>query len=101
MKIDFKDKIAFITGSTSGFGKETAKALAKNGAIIILNYSNDDERAKKVVEEISSIGTVGACIKADISKEEDILKIVAIIKEKYGKLDYLVNNAAIDIGGTF
>lgn len=101
MKIDFKDKIAFITGSTSGFGKETAKELAKNGAIVILNYSNDDERAKKVVEEISSVGTVGACIKADISKEEDILKIVTIIKEKYGKLDYLVNNAAIDIGGAF
>lgn len=97
----FKDKVAFITGSTSGFGKATAMELAKNGAIVILNYSNDDERAKKVVEEISNFGTVGDCIKADISKEEDILRIVATIKEKFGKLDYLVNNAAIDIGGSF
>lgn len=102
MKYDcFKNKIAFITGSTSGFGKATAIELAKNGAIVILNYANDDVRAKKVVEEVSKFGIVGDCIKADISKEEDILKIVSIIKEKYGKLDYLVNNAAIDIGGSF
>lgn len=102
MKYDcFKGKIALITGSTSGFGKATAIELAKNGAIVILNYNNDDERAKKTVEEISKVGTVGECIKADICKEEDILRIVSIIKEKYGKLDYLVNNAAIDIGGSF
>lgn len=102
MKYDcFKNKVAFITGSTSGFGKATAMELAKNGAIVILNYNNDDERAKRVVDEISKIGVVGDCIKADISKEEDILKIVSTIKEKYGKLDYLVNNAAIDLGGAF
>lgn len=102
MKYDcFKNKIAFITGSTSGFGKQTAIELAKNGAIVILSYYNDDKRALKVVEEISKYGIVGDCIKADISKEEDILKIVNTIKEKYGKLDYLVNNAAIDIGADF
>lgn len=102
MKYDcFKNKIAFITGSTSGFGKATAIELAKNGAIVILNYYNDDERAKRAVEEISEFGTVGDCIKADISKEEDIVKIITAIKNKFGKLDYLVNNAAIDIGGSF
>lgn len=102
MKYDcFKNKVAFITGSTSGFGKATAMELARNGAIVILNYSNDEERANRVVEEISKIGTVGDCIKADISKEEDVLKIVSRIKEKFGKLDYLVNNAAIDIGADF
>lgn len=102
MKYDcFRDKVAFITGSTSGFGLATARLLAKNGAVVILNYCNDDERAKRAVEEISVIGIVGDCIKADISKEEDIVKIVKTIKEKFGKLDYLVNNAAIDIGGSF
>lgn len=102
MKYDcFKDKVVLITGSTSGFGKETATLLAKNGAIVILNYYNDDERAKRAVEEISEFGTVGDCIKADISKEEDIVKIITAIKNKFGKLDYLVNNAAIDIGGSF
>lgn len=102
MKYDcFKNKVAFITGSTSGFGKATAMELARNGAIVILNYSNDEERANRVVEEISKIGTVGDCIKADISKDEDVLKIVSRIKEKFGKLDYLVNNAAIDIGADF
>lgn len=102
MKYDcFKNKVAFITGSTSGFGKAIAMELAKNGAIVILNYSNDDERAKEVVDEISKHGIVGDCIKADISEEIGVLKIVSTIKEKFGRLDYLVNNAAIDIGGNF
>lgn len=97
----FKDKVVFITGSTSGFGKETAKELAKNGAIVILNYYNDEKRANEVVKEISKYGVVGDCIRADISKEEEIVKIINTIKEKFGRLDYLVNNAAIDIGASF
>ena len=101
MRDCFKGKIAFITGSTSGFGKQTAMELAKNGATVILNYFHNDERAQNVVKEISAIGKVGDCIKADICKEEDIRKIASIIKEKYGKLDYLVNNAAIDLGADF
>ena len=71
------------------------------GAIVILNYYNDDKRANKVREELEKIGTVGDCIKADISDEKDIIRMVSRIKEKFGKLDYLVNNAAIDIGATF
>ena len=101
MRECFKGKIALITGSTSGFGKETAIELAKNGATVILHYFNNDERAKNVVKEISEIGKVGDCIKADICKEEDIGKIENIIREKFGKLDYLVNNAAIDLGADF
>lgn len=97
----FKGKVAFITGSTSGFGRATAIELAKNGTIVILNYNSDDERANRVKEEIEKIGTVGDVIKADISDEKDIIKIVSRIKEKFGKLDYLVNNAAIDIGASF
>lgn len=101
MRECFKGKIALITGSTSGFGKETAIELAKNGAIVILHYYNDDERAKNVFEEISKIGEVGDLIKADICKEEDIRKIANTVREKYGKLDYLINNAAIDLGADF
>ena len=101
MRDCFKGKIALITGSTSGFGKATALELAGNGATVILHYFNDDERAKSAVEEISKIGTVGDCIKADICKEEDIKKIANTIEEKFGKLDYLVNNAAIDLDANF
>lgn len=102
MKYDcFKGKVAFITGSTSGFGEAIATLLAENGATVILNYAHNDERAMIVKSKIEKIGTVGECIKADIGNEDDINKIFEIIKKKYGKLDYLVNNAAIDLDADF
>lgn len=102
MKYDcFKDKVILITGSTSGFGEATATLFAENGAIVILNYANNDERAFEVKKKIEKIGEVGGLIKADIGREEDIKQMFEIIGEKYGKLDYLVNNAAADIEGEF
>lgn len=102
MKYDcFKGKVAFITGSTSGFGEAIATVLAENGAIVILNYAHNEERANAVKSKIEKIGIVGECIKADIGNEDDINRIFETIKNKYGKLDYLVNNASADIDSDF
>ncbi len=89
-----ENKIALVTGGTSGIGKEIVKELLDKGFIVITCYHNNDEEAKKTEKEFNCNEL--QIIKCDVSNENEVIKMFDIIKEKYGKLDYLVNNA-----GTF
>jgi ketoreductase RED2 len=84
-------KIALITGSTSGIGLAIAKLLKDNRYQIILNSSRQDDKALKVQKELENT----LYIKADISNYEEVSKMSQEIKNKFGKLDVLVNNAGI------
>lgn len=86
------DKVAFITGSTSGIGLSTAKKLLEQNIKVIV--SSEKELDLSEVKEL--VGNVNVdYIKCDISIKSDIDKVVKYIKEKYGHLDYLVCNAGI------
>lgn len=93
--MDTKDKIALITGASKGIGKATAMELAKKGASIIINYNSDENSAKKVLEECNQYSKNNTIIKADITKENEVEEMFKIIKEKYKKVDILINNAGI------
>ena len=88
------NKIALVTGGTSGIGKEIVKELIEKGCIVITCYSNNEENAILLEKEINNDKLL--IIKCDVSKEDDVIKMFSIIKEKYNNIDYLVNNA-----GTF
>ncbi len=88
------NKIALVTGGTSGIGKEIVKELLDKGCIVITCYCNNDELANTTKNEFNSDKLL--IIKCDVSKENEVINMFNIIKVKYGKLDYLVNNA-----GTF
>ena len=88
------NKIALVTGGTSGIGKEIVKELLDKGCTVITCYHSNESVAKKTEKEFNSEKLL--IIKCDVSNENDVIKMFDIIKEKYGKLDYLVNNA-----GTF
>lgn len=90
-----KDKVAIITGSNRGIGKEIAKKLAQLGANIVLNYRSNEEEATNVEEEIKAIGVEVIKVKGDISKSEDVENLISTAKERFGKIDILVNNAGI------
>ena len=92
-------KTVLITGASKGLGAAIAKKYAQNNYNIILNYNttNIDELKKEL--EKNNIEVLP--IKADITKEEEIKKMVETIKEKYQKIDVLINNAAIAIDTTF
>ena len=92
-----KNKTALVTGANSGIGAEIAKKLAKKGVFVFLNYSRSDKKAQKVISEIKKTGGSAKLIKADISNEDDVKKMFSTIAEFVDKLDYLVNNAGIDI----
>jgi 3-oxoacyl-[acyl-carrier protein] reductase len=91
----FKDKIVLITGASRGIGKATALSFAREGAKIIVNYHNAEKEANDVVKEISKIGSEAIAIKCDVSKEEEVKKMVSEGVKKFGKIDILVNNAGI------
>lgn len=96
-----KNKVAIITGASRGIGKATALLFAKEGADIVVDYHVSDfepnakENAKKVVDGIKKIGSKAIAVKCDVSKENQVKKLVKKTMEKFGKIDILVNNAGI------
>ena len=91
----FKDKVILITGASRGIGKATALSFAKEGAKVIVNYNNAEKEANDVVKEISKIGSEAIAIKCDVSKEEEVKKMISDGIKKFSKIDILVNNAGI------
>lgn len=96
MNIEFKDKIVLVTGSTSGIGRQIAKQLLENGAKVIINYGHNDKLAEETMEELSNFRDNILLIKCDLSKANEVDNMFNEIKEKFSKLDGLVNCAAYD-----
>ena len=87
-----KDKVAIVTGSTSGMGRAIAETFAREGAKVIVTGRNED-RAKAVVEKIKSQGFEASYVIADTSTYESCKLIVDRTLEAYGTVDILINNA--------
>lgn len=88
-------KIAIVTGASRGIGREVAKELAESGITVIANYNKSEEEAKKLQQELEEQNFKLEIFKADVSKREDVKKLVEYTIEKYGKIDILINNAGI------
>ncbi len=92
-----KDKVAIITGSSRGFGKVFALKFAEEGAKLLLTTTSL-QRAQGTVNEVKAKGGEVAMMEADISHEDAGKKIAEKVMRQYGKVDILVNNAAIWYG---
>ena len=93
--MQYKQKIAIVTGASRGIGREVAKELAESGITVIANYNKSEEEAKKLQQELEEQNFKLEIVKADVSKREDVKKLVEYTIEKYGKIDILINNAGI------
>lgn len=89
------NKVALVTGASKGIGAGIAKALAADGASVVVNYASSKEGADKVVAEIKAKGGKAVAVKGDFSKQEDIGKVFGEVKKNFGRLDTLVNNAGV------
>ncbi len=87
-------KVAVVTGSGRGIGKETVKMLAKEGASVVVN-DIDEDVAGKVVEEIKAKGGNATAAVASVATADGAEKIIQTAVESFGKLDILVNNAGV------
>lgn len=90
-----KDKVILVTGASRGIGRATALLLAEHGAKVIVNYNKSEKEAEEVISMIREKGNEAIKIKADVAKEEEVKKMFSEIKEKFGRIDVLVNNAGI------
>ncbi len=89
------DKVALITGASSGIGRSTAEAFAAKGARVVLAARREDELVS-LVAEIEARGGKATAIKTDVSVAKDVERMVAHAMEAFGRLDYAVNNAGIE-----
>lgn len=101
MKKKLEGQVALVTGASSGIGAGVAKALAAEGAAVVVNYSSSPEKAEKVLAEIKDAGGEGFTIKADVSKEKDVLNMYQETFKRYGTVDILINNAGLQKDNTF
>ncbi|MBY0003962.1 SDR family oxidoreductase [Priestia aryabhattai] len=92
---DFKNKVFIITGGGTGVGKATALKLADMGAKLVINYSNSEKEAKKVVEEILEKGSMAFAFKANVANENEVNEMIHQTIAQFGRLNGLVNNASI------
>ena len=88
-------KVAVVTGASKGIGASTAKHLAAEGASVVVNYAKSQTAAENLVAEIVRAGGKAIAVKADVSKQEDIVRLFTATKNAFGAIDVLVNNAGI------
>ncbi len=88
-------KIAVVTGASKGIGAAIARQFAAEGATVVVNYATSREGADKVVADIVAAGGKAVAIGANVGVEADVQKLFQAVKELFGRVDLLVNNAGI------
>lgn len=103
MKKKLQEQIAIVTGSSSGIGAGVAKAMAAEGAIVVVNYpvASTRDMAERVVEEIAANGGTAIAYQCDVSKEADVRQMFGDVIDQFGTVDILVNNAGLQKDARF
>lgn len=87
-------KVVVITGASSGIGEATARELARRGATVVLG-ARRTERLEKLVAELRTAGRSASCLRTDVTKLDDVQRLVQHALTEHGRLDVFVNNAGI------
>jgi 3-oxoacyl-[acyl-carrier protein] reductase len=95
MSKKLQGNVAVVTGASKGIGASIAKALADEGASVVVNYSSSKQDADRVVADITGRGGKAVAVQGNVSKQADIERLFSETKKAYGRLDILVNNAGV------
>ena len=96
-----KDRVAIITGASRGIGSAIAKRFAKEGAKVVINYNQSENKASRLVDEIRKNGGQALAVRADVSKPDEVKQLVKKTVDAFGRVDILVNNAGVMFQNTF
>lgn len=96
-----REQIALVTGASSGIGAAVAIALAKAGAKVGVNYARSSKGADAVVAEITNSGGEAIALQADVSQEDQVLRLFGQLYDAYSTIDILLNNAGLQQDASF
>jgi glucose 1-dehydrogenase len=89
-------KVAIVTGGNSGIGKAVVLALAEAGANIVIDYVSDEKAEEALEQRVVALGDKALGVEADVSKVEDLQRLIESAVNAFGRLDIMVNNAGIE-----
>jgi 3-oxoacyl-[acyl-carrier protein] reductase len=95
MAKSLKGKVALVTGGSRGIGAAIARALAEEGADVVISYASSAAKADSIVHELKSKGVRAQAFKADQADEKEVEDLVKKVAQQFGRLDILVNNAGV------
>lgn len=95
MKMEFKQHTVFVTGATSGIGKEIALTFGRKHANVVINYRSDQEEALRIKKQIEQLGGNAITVQGDVSVLADCDRMIVEANEAFNGIDTLINNAGI------
>lgn len=96
MAEELEGKVAIVSGGNSGIGKAVVLALAEKGASVVVDYVADEQATEELERKLAGLGEKSIGVEADVSKLDDLRRLVDAAVSEYGRLDVMVNNAGVE-----
>ena len=96
MTDELQGKVAIVTGGNTGIGKAVVLALAEQGASVVIDYVSNPQATEDLERKIADLGEAATAVEADVSKIEDLQRMIDTAVSAYGRLDVMVNNAGVE-----